>query len=121
MKNTGKYETALMTLIPNHPKEWTSTHVEMLTAANTVDSLTDRIVDDSRRMAQKFESYAFDVETRGEGWSPLGYSTLRDMEINIAKLEVHKEYLRVLLRGAYGKDALKDFMAQVMGSSEAAA
>jgi len=115
MKNTGKYETAITTLIPNHPKEWTPTHVELLTAASTVDNLTDRIVDDSRRMAQKFEAYATEVETRGEGWSPLGYSTLRDMEINIAKLEVHKEYLRMMVRTAYGKDALKDFMAQVMG------
>ena len=115
MKNTGKYEAALMTMIPSNPKEWTSTHVELLAAANTVDSLTDRIVDDSRRMAQKFESYAFDVEARGEGWSPLGYSTLRDMEINIAKLEVHRDYLRVLLRGAYGRDVVKDFMAKVVG------
>jgi hypothetical protein len=115
MKNTGKYETALMTLIPTSPKEWTSTHVEMLTAAATVDNLTDRIVDDSRRMAKKFESYATEVEARGEGWSPLGYSTLRDMEINIAKLEVHKDYLRVLVRSAYGKDVAKDFVSKVMG------
>jgi len=111
----GKYETALMTLIPSNPKEWTPAHVDLLAAASTVDSLTDRIVDDSRRMAQKFEAYATEVETRGEGWSPLGYSTFRDMEINIAKLEVHKEYLRMMVRTAYGKDALKDFMAQVMG------
>lgn len=111
----GKYETALMTFIPNHPKEWTSTHVDLLTAAAEVDNLAHKIVEDSRRMAQKFEAYATEVETRGEGWSPLGYSTLRDMEINIAKLEVHKEYLRMMVRGKYGKDSLKDFMAQVMG------
>jgi len=121
MKNTGKYETAITTFIPSNPKEWTSTHVELLTAANTVDSLTDRIVDDSRRMAQKFEAYATEVDTRGEGWSPLGYSTLRDLEINIAKLEVHKEYLRMMVRTAYGEGAFEswlsreDFMAQVMG------
>jgi|GEM_PF-2137942 len=120
MKNTGKYETALMTLIPNHPKEWTPTHVDLLTAASTVDSLTDSIVDDSRRMAQKFESYATEVEARGVGWSPSVLVT-GTLEINIAKLEVHKEYLRMMVRTAYGKDALKDFMAQVLNSSEAAA
>lgn len=110
----GKYETALMTLIPSSPKEWTDKHVELLTAAAEVDNLTHKIVDDSRRMAQKFEAYATEVEARGEGWSPLGYSTLRDMEINIAKLEVHKGYLRVLLRGAFGKDAVKEFMGMVV-------
>ena len=115
MKNTGKYETALMTLIPNHPKEWTPTHIELLTAAGVVDNLTDRIIDDSRRMAQKFEAYATEVEARGEGWSPMGYSTLRDMEVNIAKLEVHKDYFWVLLRGAYGKDVAKEFVSKVMG------
>ena len=115
MKNTGKYETAIMTLVPNHPKEWTDKHFELLTAAATVDNLTDRIVDDSRRMAKKFESYATEVEARGEGWSPMGYSTLRDMEINIAKLEVHKDYLRMLVRGAYGKDVAKEFVSKVMG------
>jgi len=120
MKNTGKYETALMTLIPSNPKEWTPTHVDLLTAASTVDSLTDSIVDDSRRMAKKFESYATEVEARGVGWSPSVLVT-GTLEINIAKLEVHKEYLRMMVRTAYGKDALKDFMAQVLNSSEAAA
>ena len=115
MKNTGKYEMAIMTLVPSSPKEWTDKHLDLLTAAATVDNLMDRIVDDSRRMAKKFESYATEVEARGEGWSPLGYSTLRDMETNIAKLEVHKDYLRVLVRSAYGKDVAKDFVSKVMG------
>lgn len=113
MKNTGKYEAALMTMIPSNSKKWTPTHIELLTAASTVDRLTDSIVDDSRRMAQKFESYATEVETRGEGWSPMGYSTLRDLEINIAKLEVHKEYLRVMVRATFGIDIAKDFLNKV--------
>ncbi len=105
----GKYETALMTLIPTDPKEWNPGHIELLTATNTVDYLTDQLIRDSMSMARKFEAYASDMEVRGDGWSPMGYSTLRDIEINSAKLEVHKSVLANILRMTLGPNGFKDF------------
>lgn len=109
MKHTGKYEAALFTLIPSNPKEWLPSSVELLTMASSIDRLTAQVVEDSRRMASKFEAYADEVEARGEGWSPMGYSTLRDIEVNIAKLEVFKESIIGLLRATLGPDAPKKF------------
>lgn len=98
----GKYETAIMTLIPTNPKEWIHGHIDLITAANHVDHLTDEIIRDSESMGKKFTSFANEMAARGDGWSPMGYSTLRDLERNIAKLEVHKTYLANLLRLVLG-------------------
>ena len=112
----GKYETALMTLIPTDHKEWNPGHIELLTLTNAVDYLTDQLISDSKSMARRFEAYAIDMEARGEGWSPIlrrrgrrGNSTLRDIEINSAKLEVHKSHLANLLRLTLGPNGFKDF------------
>jgi len=96
--SAGKYETALMEFIPQDSKEWTSLHVEMIATATTIDNLTADIIRDSKNLGEKFTRYAEEVELRGEGWSPLGYSSLRDLDLNIAQLAVHKETLRTLLR-----------------------
>ena len=53
----GKYETALMTLIPSIPKEWNNGHGAMYAAAGTIDRLTDDIIRDSKYMAKKFTSF----------------------------------------------------------------
>lgn len=96
--HAGKYETALQKYIPQEVKTWTPLHVELLTAASTIDRLTADIIRDSKSLSEKFARYAEEVELRGEGWSPLGYSSLRDLDLNIAQLAVHKEYFRNLLR-----------------------
>lgn len=96
--SAGKYETALMEFIPKDSKEWTSLHVELLTTAGTIDRLTADIIRDSKNLAEKFTRYAEEVELRGEGWSPLGYSSLRDLDLNIERIAVHKEYFRTMLR-----------------------
>ena len=107
MKN-GKYETALTDYIPANVKEWQPIHVELLTAAGTIDRLTADIIRDSKNLSEKFARYAEDVELRGEGWSPMGYSSLRDLDLNIAQLAVHKSTLRTMLRMI---DAHKAFAA----------
>jgi hypothetical protein len=96
--SAGKYETALMEFIPKDSKMWTSLHVEMLATATTIDNLTADIIRDSKSLSEKFARYAEDVELRGDGWSPMGYSSLRDLDLNIAQLAVHKETLRTMLR-----------------------
>jgi hypothetical protein len=97
MKN-GKYEAALKDYIPANVKEWQPIHVELLTAAGTIDRLTADIIRDSKNLGEKFTRYAEEVELRGEGWSPLGYSSLRDLDLNIERIAVHKEYFHNLLR-----------------------
>jgi len=97
MKN-GKYETALKDYIPANVKEWQPIHVELLTAAWTIDRLTADIIRDSKNLGEKFTRYAEDVELRGEGCSPHGYSSLRDLDLNIERIAVHKEYFHNLLR-----------------------
>ena len=97
MKN-GKYETALADYIPANVKEWQPIHVELLTAAWTIDRLTADIIRDSKNLSEKFARYAEEVELRGEGWSPMGYSSHRDLDLNIERIAVHKEYFRNLLR-----------------------
>jgi len=96
--SAGKYETALMEFIPQDSKEWTSLHVEMITTATTIDNLTADIIRDSKTMSTRFEAYAIDLELRGEGLSPMGYSSLRDIDLNIAQLAVHKSTLHTMLR-----------------------
>ena len=97
MKN-GKYETALKDYIPANVNEWQPIHVELLTAAGTIDRLTADIIRDSKNLGEKFTRYAEEVELRGEGWSPTGYSSLRDLDLNIERIAVHKEYFHNLLR-----------------------
>jgi hypothetical protein len=106
----GKYETALMTFIPSNPQEWNPDHIELLTTAGTIDRLTDDIIRDSKYMAKKFTNFSEEMEVRGGGWSPMGGSTLRDLELNTAKLEVHKSYLATLLRMNFGPNGFKDFI-----------
>lgn len=96
--SAGKYETTLMEFIPQDSKEWTSLHVEMIATATTIDNLTADIIRDSKNLGEKFTRYAEEVELRGEGWSPLGYSSLRDLDLNIERIAVHKEYFHNLLR-----------------------
>ena len=109
----GKYETALMTLVPSLAKDWTSSDIALISAAIEVDRLTDRIVQDSRSMALKFEAFAREVALRNEGWDPTGYSTIRDISVNSAKLEVYKTNLISLIRLLRGRDAAKDFVSEV--------
>ena len=95
--SAGKYETALMEFIPQD-SEWTSLHIEMIATATTIDNLTADIIRDCETMSTRFEAYAIDLKLRGEGWSPMGYSSLRDIDLNIAQLAVRKETLRTMLR-----------------------
>jgi hypothetical protein len=108
--NNGKYETALMTFIPSDPKEWNPAHIELLTAAGTIDRLTADIIRDSKSLSEKFARYAEEVELRGEGWDPMGYSSLRDLDLNIERVAVHKEYFHNLLRMTFGPNAHKTFV-----------
>ncbi|NBV59380.1 MAG: hypothetical protein EBR68_06340, partial [Synechococcaceae bacterium WB4_2_0811] len=81
---------------------------ELLNAAGTIDRLTADIIRDSKAMSTRFEAYAIDLELRGEGWSPMSYSTLRDIDLNTAQLAVHRSTLHTMLRMI---DAHKAFAA----------
>jgi hypothetical protein len=117
----GKYETIVTDFIPSNPKDWKPDHVELLTCASTIDDLTSRIIRDSQTMSKKFASFADEMTIRGEGWSPTGHSTFRDIEINIAKLEVHKSYIINLIRATLGQDGVKVFREALANATEVAA
>jgi len=120
MKNTGRYEAAVLNLLPSNPKNWETGHVDLLSAACEVDRLTDRIVGDSKSMARKFESYAAEIATRNEGWDPTGYSTIRDITTNTAKLEVERRQVHSLVRIFFGKDVAKTFATAIVEAAVAA-
>lgn len=111
MNDTGKYEKTLIALefIHASTRGWTPAQAELYGTAYQIDTLTARIVENSRRMAAKFEDFADQMELRGEGWSPMGYSTLHDLTSDIAKLEAFKESMMSLLRVVVGPDAPKRF------------
>lgn len=120
MKNTGRYETAVLNLLPSNPKNWEAGYVDLLSTACEVDRLTDRIVGDSKSMARKFESYAAEIATRSEGWDPTGYSTIRDISTNTAKLESERRNFNMLLRLLFGRDAVKKLNVEIAEESRAA-
>ena len=120
MKSNGRYEAATLVLLPSTSKLWSEGHVDLLSAACEVDRLTDRIVEDSKYMARKFESYATEVAIRHEGWDPTGYSTIRDISMNTAKLECARRHFNSLLRLIFGKDAVKAFFADLNAADKTA-
>ena len=120
MKNTGRYEGEVLKLLPSSPKNWVEGHIDLLSAACEIDRLTDRIVADSKSMARKFESYAAEIAARNEGWDPTGYSTIRDISTNTAKLESERRSFNMLLRVLFGRDAVKKFAVSLVDAAEAA-
>lgn len=120
MKNTGRYEGAVLKLLPSSPKNWAEGHTDLLSAACEIDRLTDRIVQDSKSMARKFESYAAEITARSEGWDPTGYSTIRDISTNTAKLESERRNFNMLLRLLFGRDAVKKLNVEIAEESRAA-
>lgn len=111
MNDTGKYEKTLIALEFIHASTlgWTPAQAALYSNAYQIDILTARIVENSRRMASRFGDFADQMEQRGDGWSPMGYSTLHELTSDIAKLEGFKEALMNLLRVVVGPDAPKRF------------
>ncbi len=66
--NTGKYETAIMTLLPAEHWKWTRGHIALGYQARDIDELTNTIICDSRSMAKAFADFA-DETVRGHATS----------------------------------------------------
>lgn len=106
MKHRGEFEKATLVILEGIPtNERTQLHWEVVGAALNVDRIQAQVIRDARDMANKFNTYA-DNLGMGHAHSPMGYSTLRDLEVNIAKLEVHKEYLTALVSAQFGESAV---------------
>lgn len=112
----GKFESALTSFIPTSSKEWKQEHVALLNSACEIDRLTRHIQDDSLNMARRFEAYAKDISVRGSGWDPTGYSTIRDIAMNTAKLEAEHTSFRTLARLVLGKDKVQSILEIVADS-----
>lgn len=112
MKN-GRYEAAVAQFVPASPKDWSEGDIFILSEASNIDRLIEQIVKDSRSLARRFEVYADEVENRGRGWDPSGYSSLRDITTNTAKLEDARDRLVTFIRTLKGKDAAKAFVKEI--------
>ena len=108
MKN-GRYSTALKTLIPSNPKEWTEAIMDLLEHAEEVDRLADQIADDLRRNAERFNIVAQLITTGHNPEDPMGYSSLHDISVNIARHRAKQESLVSLIRTNLGRDAKAAF------------
>ena len=119
------YESALTSLLTALRAE--ACAGELLTAADAialsmageVDRLAARIESDSREMAERFARFA-DAMTDGVSLaskfasrSPMGYSTLRDLEVNVAQLEAKRDGLCCLLRAVYGEKLCSAMLATI--------
>lgn len=109
MKN-GRHSTALRTLIPADPKEWTEAICEVLEHAEEVDRLAALIADDLRRNADRFATTAERIEAGHNPEDPTGYSSLGDISANIARHWAKQQSLASLIRCVLGRAANKAYV-----------
>lgn len=111
--NAGKFETALTNLIGVPAKEWTTTHIALLTAAAEVDRLRNQLAADSAYLARKFDDYASEVRTRVNfsDTPPTYYSAISDVTANAKALQVARDSLLTLVSVVLGKEARKQLLA----------
>lgn len=116
MKNE-RYSTALKTLIPANPKEWTESTVDILEHAGEVDRLAAQIADDLRRNAERFTNVADRIAAGHSPEDPTGYSSLNDIATNCARHRAKTESLIILIRSVLGPEAKKAFFAVLRGDA----
>ena len=116
MKN-GRYVTALKTLIPANPKEWTEETFDVLEHAGEVDRLAAQIADDLRRNAERFTNVADRIAAGHSPEDPTGYSSLNDIATNCARHRAKAESLITLIRSVLGPEAKKAFFAVLRGDA----
>ena len=116
MKN-GRYVTALKTLIPANPKEWTASTMGVLEHAEEVDRLAAQLADDLRRNAERFTKAADRIAAGHSPEDPTGYSSLNDITINIARHKAKTESLITLIRSVLGPEAKKAFFVVLRGDA----
>jgi hypothetical protein len=114
MKN-GRYSTALRTLIPADPKEWTEAICDILEHAEEVDRLAAQIADDLRRNAERFMWAADRIAAGHNPEDPTGYSSLNDVATNCARHRAKQQSLTSLVRCVLGKDANKAYVKALRG------
>jgi len=116
MKN-GRYSAALKTLIPSNPKEWTEAIMDILEHAEEVDRLAALIADDLRRNAERFNTVADRIAAGHNPEDPMGYSSLHDISVNIARHRAKAESLVSLIRSVLGRDAKAAFFTALREQS----
>lgn len=81
----------------------------LLRMAAKVDRVAADLCIDSRRMAERFNSFAATIEGGFFTDSPTGYSTIGDIASNTARLRELKDQLNVLFRLRYNTDEIAAF------------
>jgi len=102
--NNGRHTTALKTLIPSNPKEWTEAIMDILEHAEEVDRLAALIADDLRRNAERFNTVAERIAAGHNPEDPTGYSSLHDISTNCARHRAKQESLFILITTVLGRE-----------------
>lgn len=113
--NNGRHTTALKTLIPSNPKEWTEAIMDILEHAEEVDRLAAQIADDLRRNAERFNTVAERIAAGHNPEDPMGYSSLHDISVNNARHRAKQESLFILITTVLGRAARKSFIEAFRG------
>lgn len=110
------YEQAAMAVVTRDGQEITDKALTVLRAASECDRLHALLIDDARTTAQRFEAFARELATGRVSLScPTGYSTVRDIPENLARLVCKRDELAVLVRVLYGREA-RDQMNEAFNS-----
>lgn len=107
------YERSVETAVIGSETDLNEQALAVLNLAGECDRLTRQLAEDSARMSELFARFATEVSTLRHAQPPTGYSSLRDIDTNNAKLEAKREALVALIRLVYGKEALESFRAEL--------
>ena len=83
--------------------------ISLLNAAEEIDRTRINLCNDSRRMAERFNNFAYTIEGGFFTDSPATYSTINDITVGTARLRELGNGLKVLLRLRYNSDEIKSF------------
>lgn len=112
-------------VVPPAAGKWDATEgvAALLDVAGDMDSLVVTVAEAARAQADRFARVAADVEAgRTSGVdSPCGYSSLRDVDLGLAKLAARRDELYRLARVVGGADRARALRAAITASATARA
>lgn len=111
MIDTNRYAKAMAALIKTPYAEMSAAQHALVSAAEEVDDLTRRVVEDCRLMADRFERYAREVD---QGYCygnvPSTSQTVNDISMSTARLEVKRADILSLIGAVMGRESRVKFV-----------
>jgi hypothetical protein len=111
MKHTGKYEAIVTSLLENTDTlEWTTTQLDLLNVASTVDRLAEDLESIGRRLVRSIDEINDAVNRNASYISPLHGNHVMEFSEALAKFTSFREALYVMVGAVLGLEARKKFM-----------